>query len=337
MAGYNEGMFRDSQSDGSDLDPLEIPQAVSSVILRDAAKQSAVLQLANVFRMPARTMRSPVLTSKAQAFWLTGNTQKMRDEALKQTTHVELGNIEIQAYEMAVVVRVPDAYQEDTNVDLFSLLKDEISEAIARNIDGAVLFGTSSPFAATHDGQSVYQRAVAANNDETLDLAGAGTGNDIAKQITVAGRALARQGYKMGSFAVQPGFEWVLAGERTTQGVSPYAPAQGVDGMPKLFGKAMPEVDNGSWVDTKAYIIAGDFAKHCHLGIRADLSWKMFDQGVINDANGLVIWNAMQNDGRALRVTVRYGFATSNYTTSLSDRSVNYPFYVFRPAGAPAS
>lgn len=335
MAGYNEGMFRDAQTDGTALDPTEIPQTVSSVILKDAAKKSLALQLCNVFRMPSRSMRSPVLTSKASAFWMTGNTAAMRDEALKQTTHVGLGNIEIQAYEMAVVVRVPDAYQEDNSIDLFDLVKGEISEAIARNIDGAVFFGYNSPFAATHDGQSIYQRAVAAGNHSLLNT---GSTDDVALQVGLSAQSLVRQGYNVAGFAVEPGFNWYLANARTSQGLNPYQPGQGIDGrIDSFYGMPMPVVDNGSWDSTRAHMIMGDFGKHAHLGIRSDLSWKIFDQGVINDAMGKVIWNAMQNDGHALRVTVRYGFATSNYTTSLSDRTVNYPFWVEQPSGAPAS
>jgi len=334
MTTYNEGMFRDAENYGaSTLDPLEIPQVLSRTIIRDAVKASSVLQLANVFRMPARTMRMPVLTGKATAYWLTGANQAARDETLKQTTHVTLGNIELQAYEMAVLVRVPDVYQDDTGVDLFGLMQGEISEAIARNIDGAAVFGTNSPFSATHDGQSIYQRAVAAGNVATYNA----STPDTAAQIVPLASKLVKQGYNVGGFAVQPGFSWILAGERTSQGVSPYSPATGVDNVPSsFFGKPMPEVDNGSWDTTKALMVMGDWS-NCHIGIRADLSAKVFDQGVLNDDTGKVIWNAVQNDGKMLRVTVRYGFCTTSYTTSLSNINSNYPFAVLRPSGAPAS
>lgn len=335
MTGYNEGMFRDAETSGT-LDPLEIPQVLSRTIIRDAVKSSSILQLANVFRMPARTMRMPVLTGKAQAFWLTGASQAARDEALKQTTHVTLGNVELQAYEMAVLVRVPDTYQEDTGVDLFGLMQGEISEAIARNIDGATIFGTNSPFSATHDGQSIYQRAVAAGNVATLVTTGSPV-PDVASQVVPLAKKLVTQGYNPSGFAVEPGFQWLLAGERTSQGLSPYSPGTGVDGVPsKFFGKAMPEVDNGSWDTSRAAMIVGDWS-NAHVGIRADLTAKIFDQGVLNDTDGKVIWNAVQNDGKMLRVTVRYGFCTTNHTTSLSDINSNYPFAILRPAGAPAS
>jgi HK97 family phage major capsid protein len=328
---FDEGLFRPlpgTAGDTHDLDPREIPQEVSRDVIKNAVQQSAILRLANVRRMPSRSYRMPALALKPDAYWLTGSTQTEKDSALKQTTHAEWKNIVMQAEEMAVMVPVPDSYVDDVGVDLLAEIVPEIGEAFARKLDGATLFGIDTPFG-TGDGKNIYARAVAAGNTATF-----GTGDDTAQDIAGLARQLTQQGYAPAGFAVEPGFSWRLSAERTTTGVSPYAPSNGVDGVPdRLFGRSMYEVLDGAWDSTRANLIVGDWSKAI-VGIRQDMTVRVMD-GVISDENGVVIYNSVQQDGKILRVVMRVAFCTVAPLTALS--STGYPFAVLRTSGGPSS
>ena len=67
-----------------------------------------------------------------------------------------------------------------------------------------------------------------------------------------------------------------------------------------LYGYPMSEVLNGAWDPAAADLLLGDWTKAI-VGMRPDITFKMFDQGVITDGDGKVVWNAMQQDGQACR------------------------------------
>ena len=76
-----------------------------------------------------------------------------------------------------------------------------------------------------------------------------------------------------------------------------------------------------------ARLIAGkmDEAK---FAIRADMSWKLFTEGVISDENGKVIMNLMQQDAKAMRVVMRLGWAVPNPIHQLNPDRGGYPFSI---------
>ena len=72
----------------------------------------------------------------------------------------------------------------------------------------------------------------------------------------------------------------------------------------------------------------GDWSKAI-IGLRQDISFKMFTEGVISDDNGKVILNLMQQDSVAMRVVMRVAFATANPATRINTNSATRsPFAV---------
>jgi hypothetical protein len=61
-------------------------------------------------------------------------------------------------------------------------------------------------------------------------------------------------------------------------------------------------------------MLAGDFSKAI-IGIRQDISFKMFTEGVISDDTGAVVLNLMQQDAVAMRMVMRLAYATVNPVT----------------------
>ena len=98
-----------------------------------------------------------------------------------------------------------------------------------------------------------------------------------------------------------------------------------------LYGFPLDEVRNGAWDTTAAELLAADWTKFV-AGIRQDITYDLFSEGVISDAEGKVILNLMQQDSKALRVVFRVGFQVANPLTRLNATEASrYPAGVVTP------
>lgn len=340
MATYNSAIVRTAGAnpDHSAYDPLAVPEALSRVILQEAVKSSVILNLARVQPMTTRAERMPAIDLFPSAQWLDPDpgTPAQEDIALKQTTKMAWKNITMEAREIAIMVPVADNYVADTGFDLLGMIAPRVGEAIGAALDNACFWGINSPWSNNPDSAGIYQRCITANNHVTI-AAGASPSPDVAADIAQLNFLIANQGFSVNGYASRPGFQWLLSQARTSQGLNPYSPGNGVDFTPgTLFGKPFREVENGAWDPTRADMIVGDWSKAL-VGVRQDVTMKVFDSGVIQDGSGAIQYNAMQQDGKILRIVARYAFATMSYKTILSPSTAAYPFGVLRTAGSPAS
>lgn len=69
--------------------------------------------------------------------------------------------------------------------------------------------------------------------------------------------------------------------------------------------------------------------------IRQDITFKIFDQGVVQDpSDNTIVYNLMQNDMVALRAVMRLGWEIPNPKTAFNDGLTNVcPFAAYIPAG----
>ena len=95
-------------------------------------------------------------------------------------------------------------------------------------------------------------------------------------------------------------------------------------------------VDNGAWDKTKATLIAGDFNEAVY-SIRQDVTFDVFREGVIQNPDGSIAYNLMQEDMSAIRVVFRIGTAIPNEVTSLDGTENRFPFAALVPAEGEAS
>src|SRR5690606_25199336 len=125
------------------------------------------------------------------AYWL--NT----DTALKQTTKAAWDNLVLTAEELAVLVPIPNAVVDDTDIPLWDEIRPLLVEAIGKKVDQATLFGTDKP---TSWPTAIVPAAVAAGN--TVE---AGTGTDFAQDVATVAGLVSEDGFAVNGFASRPG------------------------------------------------------------------------------------------------------------------------------------
>lgn len=313
MAGYDEIITR-----GSPTDPL-IPEQIVNAVIEEMPKSSVLLDRARRVQLTSKTGRQPVLSALPAAYWVNGDT------GMKQTTKAEWENVTITAEELAAIVVIPDAYFDDASVPLWSQIQPLLAEAVGLKVDQAGLFGVDAP-ASWPD--SVVEGAVAAGNTVT-----AGTGDDFGVDVATLAGAVAEQGFAVNGFAAKPGLQWRLVGLRNEQGTPIYTPSLSAGAPSGLYGYPLNEVTNGAW-DNDYDLIAADWSKIV-VGIRQDMTFRIFSEGVISNDEGEVVVNLMQQDAKAMRVVFRVGFQVANPITRLeSDDEARYPAGVIEAAGS---
>lgn len=316
MPTYDDAILRTGTL-GTNTDPL-VPEPLLADVIALATQSSVALsQCANV-RMASGTARQPVLATKAIAYWRTGDT------GLIQTTKLEWENVDLVAESLDVIVPIPKTYLSDSIVDVWGQVRGELAEAVARQIDAAVLFGTGAP---STFGDSLYEVA-----DGVGNVVQAGTNDDLAADIAEMGELLEGQGYNLSGFASKPGFGWSLRKQRTADGIGVIGGDYQVSGSVKsLYGLPLNIVANGAWDTTSAVLIGGDFTKAV-IGIREDAQWETSNQAVIQDGQGAIVYNLWQQDMVALKLSLRYGFATANPVTAVESSALERaPFAVLTP------
>lgn len=312
MAGYNEAVNR---AGAGALVPIEHAKE----IIQEAPKDSAALSLMKRVPMSSKTKSQPVLSVLPQAYWVNG------DSGMKQTTKQEWKNQVITAEELAAIVVIPDALFDDAEIPLWPEVQPYLRQALGQAIDAAAIFGSQKP--ASWTTPAVVPGAIAAGN-----VVAVGTGKDIGVDVASLAEKVALDGYSVNGFASRPGLQWSLRGVRSTDGVPIYGQLVGDNGGPGLYGYPLNEVDNGSFDASTAQLIAADWSKFV-IGVRQDITYDIFKEGVISDDNGKVIVNLMQQDSKALRVVFRVGYVGANPITALNaNDATRFPAGVLTPA-----
>lgn len=290
----------------SDISEASLPTSVISEVIQETPQSSAVLSRARKVNMSTAKTKQPVLATLPDAFWVDGDT------GLKQTSKTGFEELVMTAEELAVIVPIPDALISDTNLPLWDMIKPLLVEAIGKKIDEAVLFGVDKPNSWPDD---LLKAAKAAGNTVTF-----GTGADIGVDVANLARKVSLGGFNVDGFISEPGLNWELIGQRNAQGQAIYGPSM-AEGQPAtLYGRPLNELINGTWphlgeaVKGQPKLFAADWSKIV-VGIRQDITYDLFSEGVISDADGKVVLNLMQQDTKALRVVMRVGYQVANPLT----------------------
>lgn len=299
-----------------------MPEEVSRDIIKALPQSSLAMSRFRTLPMSRKQTRMPVLSSLAQAYFVSGDT------GLKQTTKEAWAGKILEAEEIAVIVPIPQAVLDDTEYDLFEEIKPDLIEAAGALIDAAVLFGTSKP---TSWGPAIVPGAAAAGNTVTR---GAVAGRNLAGDVNAVMRTVASDGHPITGFAADSLLEYDLQGLTDADGRPVFTTnlQEGAAGK-GLYGRPFTYLNNGAWNSTQADLIAGDWSQAI-LGMRQDITFSVHTDGVISDAAGVVVLNLMQQDSAALRMVMRVGYQVAN---PINRRGVadaaRFPFGALRPVG----
>lgn len=287
-----------------------IPEQVMNEIFKEAEKESKVLKMFR--RLPNMTSdktQLKVVDSLPIAYYVNEETNNGR----KEVTNMAWKNVTLTAEEIAVIVPIKDNVLNDANVDIWEQVKPELVKAIGKKIDESVLFGIGAP---TSFGNGVIPSIVAKSKSvkETGDLYA--DINEVMANVEESGHEVTGI---LGGVNLKSKFRMLL--DKNGQ------PIQNTEigALERAF------VDNGAWNKETATLIAGDFSQAVY-AIRQDVTFDVFREGIIQNSDGSIAYNLLQNDMSALRVVFRFGYAIPNPVTSVDGTENRYPFAALVPA-----
>lgn len=297
-----------------------IPTQEANEIIQGTITQSAVLsrgrKLAN---MTSRQYKMPVLDMLPIAYFVNGDTGQ------KKTTKQAWDKKFITAEEIAVIVPIPEAVLDDAEYDIWAEVKPRVTEAFGKVIDGAILFDVDKPLT-WRDG--VVTTATKAQSVVTL-----GASDNLYDKIMAEEGVIAKvedSGYFVNGHMADISMRAKLRGLKDADGNPIFkSDMQGATSY-SLDGSPMNFPNNGAFDKSKALMISGDFSQLVY-SIRQDITFKLFTEGVVQNTDGTIAYNLMQNDMVALRAVMRLGWEIPNPINALkTDKTKRCPFSILK-------
>lgn len=280
-----------------------IPEEVSRDLLKYSAAESAAMSYFRRVPVGRAQVRMPIWSALPTAYWVNGDTGQ------KQTSEVNWSNKYLNIEEIAVIVPVPDNVLADADVDIWTEIMPAMTEAVGRTLDAAIFFGTNAPASFPDD---IFTSLDAAANDVTEGTAAASGG--YMTDFDLALGALEADGYEADLIVAATTFKGKLRGARDSTGQRLDAgrisgDLKTVDGIDIVYPMRGLWPTAGGSVSPRAFFLQRD---QFILGIRSDISFKVFSEGVIQDDTGTIVYNLMQQDMSAMRLTFRVGWQVAN-------------------------
>ena len=320
----------------SDSAAIDMPTEVGKDVVKAMEAESVVMRLGRKVAMSSKSYRQPMISGLPTASWVNALSGGSTDTGLKSQTTVKFGGATLTAEPVAALVVIPDDFFDDSMVPLWDEVKPLVAEAIGRKIDDAALWNINRPASWT---DSVYTNAVAAGNYVNLGqnkgMVPGTAGSDLAQDVAMTALQVSQDGFNPTGFAYKNGLQWEVLGARTSTGEALFTTLAGEYSGPGMYGLPAVESRNGAW-KAGVHAVAGDWDKAI-VGIRQDVSYTIHTDAVITDAAGAVIFNAMQQDSKIMRVVARIGFAIANPQTQQNTTSSRSPFSILLNNGTAGS
>jgi len=302
-----------------------IPPEYSREIIKSMPEFSVAMRSFRTVPMSRGTDIMPVLSVLPSAYWV-GET----DTGLKQTSEANWENVTLYARELAVIVPIPEAVLEDSTIDMWGEIRPRIAEAFGTKLDAAALFGTSAPTAWPN---SIVEAAVAAGNEYTIGTVAA---DDLSVDISNTWALVEEDGFDVDVQWARRSIRSRIRNLRDDNGQPILANALAQGSPASIYGEDLLYVNNGSWDNTYALVVGS--RRNAIIGVRQDIRYKLFTEGVIQDAAGDIQLNLMQQDAVALRATMRVGYAVANPANAIvgdgGAAGSGFPFAVLTEAGS---
>ena len=320
-------MSFNSQITRTDAGPL-IPEDAAADIIKAVPEASAVMRLARrLTDMSSKQRRLPIMNALATAYFVSGDT------GLKQTSEVSWANKYIEAEELAVIIPIAEAVLDDNAFDIWAEVRPALVEAFGVAIDQAVLYGTNIPASWTTNlgGAGLVAVSTAAGNTVSAaaytDLYEALLGETAAGVAGSIGK-LEEDGYVATGHVAAVEMRRKLRNVRSTVGDPIFRTNMQDSTRYDLDGSPIYFPTNGAILAATALIVHGQWDQLVY-ALRQDITYKILDQAVIQDAAGNTIYNLAQQDMVALRAVMRLGFALPNPINRMQQVAANRaPFSV---------
>lgn len=297
-----------------------IPTQEANEIIQGTITQSAVLsrgrKLAN---MTSRQYKIPVLDMLPIAYFVNGDTGQ------KKTTKQAWDKKFITAEEIAVIVPIPEAVLDDAEYDIWAEVKPRVTEAFGKVIDGAILFDVDKP--------STWRDGVVTTATKAQSVVTLGASDNLYDKIMAEEGVIAKvedSGYFVNGHMADISMRAKLRGLKDADGNPIFkSDMQGATSY-SLDGSPMNFPNNGAFDKSKALMISGDFSQLVY-SIRQDITFKLFTEGVVQNTDGTIAYNLMQNDMVALRAVMRLGWEIPNPINALkTDKTKRCPFSILK-------
>lgn len=297
-----------------------IPETRAREIIQGTITRSAVLsQGRKLPNLSSKTHKMPVLDMLPIAYFVNGDTGG------KKTTNMKWDKKVITAEEIAVIVPIPEAVLDDSEYDIWAEVRPRVEEAFGKVIDGAVLFGVNAPSTWRDD---IVTTATSATSVVTL-----GSSDSLYDKIMGEGGVIAKveeSGFFVTGHMADISMRAKLRGLKDSTGNPIFKSDMQESTRYSLDGSAMTFPNNGSFDKSKALMISGDFSQLVY-AIRQDITFKLFTEGVVQNTDGSIAYNLMQQDMVALRAVMRLGWEIPNPINSLkTDKSKRCPFAILK-------
>jgi HK97 family phage major capsid protein len=310
-----------------------------STIFKDVEEQSAVLRLGRRLRnMTTNELKLKVSTALPEVNFVgtKGATQTYPASALKPTTDAEWDNVSIKVGELAAIVVIPNNVFNDANFDIFGELRSQLPAAIAKKVDSAVLYGSNGVDVPDDWSDGIYT-GMPADNVITVGEVG-----DIYDDILAASGVFAKveeDGYDVTGVIAATSLKATLRSLRDgATGMPLFTPSIQSAADYTLAGVTVVFPKNGGFDASQTLAIAGDWDKLV-FSIRQDVTFDVFTTGVVQDENGTITHNLMQEDLTALRVTFRMAWGLpeqaggmARWDGTVASGAGIYPFAAYVPA-----
>ena len=297
-----------------------IPTQEANEIIQETITQSALLsrgrKLAN---MTSRQYKMPVLDMLPIAYFVNGDTGQ------KKTTKQAWDKKFITAEEIAVIVPIPEAVLDDAEYDIWAEVKPRVTEAFGKVIDGAILFDVDKP--------STWRDGVVTTATKAQSVVTLGASDNLYDKIMAEEGVIAKvedSGYFVNGHMADISMRAKLRGLKDADGNPIFkSDMQGATSY-SLDGSPMNFPNNGAFDKSKALMISGDFSQLVY-SIRQDITFKLFTEGVVQNTDGTIAYNLMQNDMVALRAVMRLGWEIPNPINALkTDKTKRCPFSILK-------
>ncbi len=298
-----------------------VPEDVSSEIIDNAVQQSAAMTLFRRVRMSREQQRMPVLAALPVAYFVNGDT------GLKQTTEMAWANKYLDVEEIACLVPIPEAVLDDASFDVWGEIRPKIEEAVGRTLDAAIFFGINKP--------SIWPKSIVDIADDAGSVVERGTHTaeegGIAEDFNDLFMEVEDSGFDVDGILATRRYKGFLRGARNADGdrLDDVTPGQ-------IYDVDIQYPMRGLWPTgaSAVEVIAGDFSQGI-LGVRQDITYKIFDQGVVQDNTGAIIYNTMQQDMLVMRCVARFAFQVANIVNfDEPDESLRSPWAVMTAPSA---